>query len=376
MSGIYFHIPFCKVQCNYCDFYKSTNQSFIKQYVQAVKEEMWLRKDYLYDKDIGTIYFGGGTPSLLTFLEIEELLTAISSTFKIQPHAEITLEANPDDLSSEFLESLKEIGINRLSIGIQSFSDADLILMGRRHNSVQAIDAVNRAKKAGFSNISVDLIYGIPGMSFQHWQTNLKTVIDLDVQHLSAYHLTYHENTPFWDKLQKGFIHEVEEEESIQQLEELIKYSEEYGFVQYEISNFARAGFISKHNSSYWNQTEYLGLGPSAHSYNHKTRFWNVSDINQYLMTLEKGKIMGEKEVLTNNDRFNDYVITGLRTIWGIDTDYILKEFGDNYQFHVEKMTKKNIPLERVKKENNRIMITKKGIFISNQIISDYLYLK
>jgi len=376
MSGIYFHIPFCKVRCNYCDFYKSTNLSFVKQYVQAVKEEMLLRWEYLKDKNIGTIYFGGGTPSLLSCFEIEELLMAVSSTFSVQPKAEKTLEANPDDLSVEFLKSIKEIGINRLSIGIQSFSDADLKLMGRRHSSVQAIEAINRAKNVGFNNISVDLIYGIPGMSFQQWQTNLKTVFDLGVQHLSAYHLTYHENTTFWNKLRKGFIQEVEEEQSLQQLEELIKCSEENGFIQYEISNFALEGFFSKHNSSYWNQTEYLGLGPSAHSYNGKTRYWNVSDIGQYLNALGRGKILGEEEFLTKNDRFNDYIITRLRTVWGIDTHYILKEFGNEFRSHVEKMTMKYIPLEKVKKVKNRVMITKNGIFISDQIISDYLYIE
>jgi oxygen-independent coproporphyrinogen III oxidase len=376
MSGIYFHIPFCKVRCNYCDFYKSTNLNLFNSYIQAVKKEMWLRRDYLKEKKVETIYFGGGTPSLLSLTEVEELLKEISSNFNVQSQTEITLEANPDDLSFEYLRRLKIIGINRLSIGIQSFSDTDLKLMGRRHNSTQAINAIKDAQKAGFDNISVDLIYGIPGMSIHQWQTNLKKVFDLDVQHLSAYHLTYHENTSFYDKLQKGIIHEIEEDESLLQFEELIKHAEENHFVHYEISNFAREGFYSKHNSSYWNQSEYLGLGPSAHSFNRKTRYWNFSDLNQYLKSINQDTISGEEEVLTLNDRYNDYIITGLRTIWGIDTEYIKNEFGEKFHFHVERVTEKYDSFSKVIKENNWIRITKIGIFISDQIISDYLYLE
>jgi oxygen-independent coproporphyrinogen III oxidase len=375
MSGIYFHIPFCKVRCNYCDFYKSTDLSYVHSYVQAVKKEMLLRSNFLNEKKIDTIYFGGGTPSLLSCAVIEEFLKAITSIYDIQYQAEITLEANPDDLTPEYLNSLIKSKINRLSIGIQSFTDTDLKLMGRRHNSMQAVQAVKDAQIAGFDNISVDLIYGIPGMSFSQWQTNLKMVFDLNIQHLSAYHLTYHENTSFWDKLQKGIFREVEEEESIRQFEELIRYAENNGFNHYEISNFAKNDFYSKHNTSYWNQTEYLGLGPSAHSYNKTTRYWNVSDINKYITSLDKNIILGEEEILTLVDRFNDYIITGLRTIWGIDTDYIKKEFGEMFQLHVEKITVKYLLLEKVKKEKNWVQITKSGIFISDHIISDYLYL-
>jgi oxygen-independent coproporphyrinogen III oxidase len=372
MSGIYFHIPFCKTRCNYCDFYKSTNLSYIQLFVQAIKVEMNLRSRFLNDTTIQTIYFGGGTPSVLSFLDIDSLLKEVFKTFTVNPDVEITLEANPDDLSAEYLEILRTIGINRLSIGIQSFSDADLKLMGRRHNSEQAINAVKTAQKIGFNNISVDLIYGIPGMSIQQWKTNLKTVFDLGIQHLSAYHLTYHENTSFGDKLQKRVILEVEEEDSLLQFEELICCAEDNGFIHYEISNFAVSGFYSKHNTSYWNQTEYLGLGPSAHSFNKKTRYWNISDVRKYLAELDDGKILGETEVLTQNDRFNDYIITGLRTIWGIDIDYIFNEFGEEFYSQVEKVTAKYFPLGKVKKEKNWVQITKNGIFISDQIISDY----
>ncbi len=376
MSGIYFHIPFCKTRCNYCDFYKSTNVSLIHSLKQAIKDEITLRIDFIEDKLVQTIYFGGGTPSLLNGNDIEELITTISQLFILGESLEITLEANPDDLTPNYLRSLKKIGINRLSIGIQSFSNQNLKFMGRRHNSDQAIDAVKNAQKVGFDNISVDLIYGIPGLTFQQWQTNLKTVFDLDIQHLSAYHLTYHEGTFFYNQLQKGLIYEVEEEESILQFEELIKVAEENQFIHYEISNFARKGFYSRHNSSYWNQVEYLGLGPSAHSYNKKSRYWNVSDLSDYIEAINLKRVAGEGELLTINDRFNDYIITGLRTIEGINSAYIEKEFGKKYSDAVEQITQKYLLNGKVRKEENRIKIEKKSLLISDQIISDYLYLE
>jgi len=343
---------------------------------QAIKDEITLRIDFIEDKLVQTIYFGGGTPSLLNGNDIEELITTISQLFILGESLEITLEANPDDLTPNYLRSLKKIGINRLSIGIQSFSNQNLKFMGRRHNSDQAIDAVKNAQKVGFDNISVDLIYGIPGLTFQQWQTNLKTVFDLDIQHLSAYHLTYHEGTFFYNQLQKGLIYEVEEEESILQFEELIKVAEENQFIHYEISNFARKGFYSRHNSSYWNQVEYLGLGPSAHSYNKKSRYWNVSDLSDYIEAINLKRVAGEGELLTINDRFNDYIITGLRTIEGINSAYIEKEFGKKYSDAVEQITQKYLLNGKVRKEENRIKIEKKSLLISDQIISDYLYLE
>jgi len=375
MSGIYFHIPFCKVKCNYCDFYKSTDFNQINFIVKALIEEIGLRRNYMNEKKIKTIYFGGGTPSILSISDITALLESVSEIFEVEYETEITLEANPDDLSAEYLKRLKEIGINRLSIGIQSFSDSDLKLMGRRHNSLQAINAVKLAQKVGFNNISLDLIYGLPGMSFKQWQTNLSTIFDMDIQHLSAYHLTYHKNTPLGIQLQKGIIKETEEGESLLQFEELIDTAERNGFIQYEISNFAREGFYSKHNTAYWNQTEYLGLGPSAHSFNFKTRYWNESSIKKYLISINKKLIAGEEEILTDNDRFNDYIITRLRTIWGVDSDFIMNEFGEKYFLHVVKIAGKFTSMANIERESNRIRITKKGMFISDKIISDFLIL-
>jgi oxygen-independent coproporphyrinogen-3 oxidase len=372
MSGIYFHIPFCKVKCNYCDFYKSTDLSDVSSLLLAIEKELAIREDYLTEKKIGTIYFGGGTPSVLKKEELQHLLELINSKYDVGPNAEITFEANPDDLSPEYLDQLISSGINRLSIGIQSFSDSDLKFMGRRHNAQQAIGAVANAQRAGFSNISADLIYGIPGMSSQQWKSNLETVFSLNVQHLSAYHLTYHEGTPMWSNLQKGVFNEIDEDESIQQFEELIAASAKEGFIHYEVSNFALDTFFSKHNSSYWNQVEYLGLGPSAHSFNKTTRFWNVSDVKKYVKTILQGKIAGEFEELRIVDKYNDYLITGLRTIWGIDKNFIMSEFGNEIWEHFNKQYQRLLPAGIIEENNNRIVISKKGIFISDKIISEF----
>jgi oxygen-independent coproporphyrinogen-3 oxidase len=318
---------------------------------------------------IETIYLGGGTPSLLNKAELSALLGQIKSLFNVSSEAEITVEANPDDLTSEYLNQLAEVGFNRLSIGIQSFSDNDLKLMGRRHNAQQAVDAVKNAQGAGFGNISVDLIYGIPGMTYEQWEANLANVFSLNIQHLSAYHLTYHEGTSFWIKRKRGVLKEVEEEESLRQFEALIAASNEQGFIHYEISNFALEGYYSRHNSSYWKQVEYLGLGPSAHSFNTTTRYWNHSDIGSYMKAIGEGKSAGEFETLTMIDKFNEYLITGLRTIWGIDKAFILKEFGGKILHALELNVDKLLPSGVIEVKDNRVFITKKGIFISDKIV-------
>lgn len=337
--------------------------------MNAYQQELLIRKDYLNDNTIETIYFGGGTPSVLTKDNVHGLLNLVRLNYNISPDPEITFEANPDDLSFEYLVQLHSIGINRLSIGVQSFHDHDLQFMGRRHNAQQAIEAIKNAQQAGFTNISVDFIYGIPGMSLSQWEYNLDLVFSLDIQHLSAYHLTYHEGTVLWSKLQKGSISEIEEEDSLRQFELLIDKSERNGFIQYEISNFAKNGFYSKHNSSYWKQIEYLGLGPSSHSYNKKTRYWNPSDINSYLTSIESGNPAGEFETLSLTDNYNDYVITSLRTIWGIDKWFINNEFGSEIFNHLEKEIQRFLISGMIVEKGDHYFITKKGIFISDNII-------
>jgi oxygen-independent coproporphyrinogen-3 oxidase len=374
MSGIYIHIPFCKKRCHYCDFYKSVDLLQVDSFLAALSQEIFLRKDYLNERIISTIYFGGGTPSILSAKQLCEILNLIRTTYTVLPEAEITMEANPDDLSAEYLKEIKSIGINRLSIGIQSFSDKDLIFMGRRHSAMQAIEAVKMSQSVGFENISIDLIYGIPGMSLQQWKENLQQAFQLKVQHLSAYHLTFHKGTQFWKQLAKGVIREIEEDESIMQFEMLIEEAQKNDFVHYEISNFALDGFFSKHNTSYWNQTEYLGLGPSAHSYNKTTRFWNISSVKKYLQHIDNKTIAGEFETLSINDKFNDYLLTRLRTCWGISKNQLLQQFGSKYFQYFEQKIIHYKSLGFIEESNDNVYITKKGLFISDSIIEELFY--
>lgn len=374
MSGIYIHIPFCKKRCHYCDFYKSVDLLQVDSFLAALSQEIFLRKDYLNERIISTIYFGGGTPSILSAKQLCEILDLIRTTYTVLSEAEITMEANPDDLSAEYLKEIKSIGINRLSIGIQSFSDKDLIFMGRRHSAMQAIEAVKMSQSVGFENISIDLIYGIPGMSVKQWKENLHQAFQLNVQHLSAYHLTFHKGTQFWKQLAKGAIREIDEDESIIQFETLIEEAKKNDFVHYEISNFALDGFFSKHNTSYWNQTEYLGLGPSAHSYNKATRFWNVSSVKKYLQHIDNKSIAGKLETLSINDKFNDYLLTRLRTCWGISKNQLLQQFGSKYFQYFEQKIIHYKSLGFIEESNDNVFITKKGLFISDSIIEELFY--
>lgn len=373
MAGIYFHIPFCKSRCTYCDFYKTTDTSKISSLIDALQKELTLRNDYLNERTIQTIYFGGGTPSLLSANQISNLLNECKKIYSISDEAEITLEANPDDLEINYLHQLRNVGINRLSIGIQTFSAQGLKLMNRRHTPDQAIDAVKNAQIAGFDNISVDLIYGIPHMENEQWQANLNTIFKMNIQHLSAYHLTYHRNTVLWKRLKKGTIREIDEQQSVEQFEMLSATAEKNGFIQYEVSNFALPGYFSKHNSSYWKQTEYIGIGPSAHSFNMQNRQWNVSNLETYLSSIIEGKVPCETEILSTNDKFNDYIITSLRTIWGVDMQYVEENFGNKLLSDLIKMATKYIDNEQLSIDSNKMFLTKKGIFISDKIMSDLI---
>lgn len=373
MAGIYFHIPFCKSRCTYCDFYKTTDTSKISSLIDALQKELTLRNDYLNERTIQTIYFGGGTPSLLSANQISNLLNECKKMYSISDEAEITLEANPDDLEINYLHQLRNVGINRLSIGIQTFSAQGLKLMNRRHTPDQAIDAVKNAQIAGFDNISVDLIYGIPHMENEQWQANLDTIFKMNIQHLSAYHLTYHRNTVLWKRLKKGTIREIDEQQSVEQFEMLSATAEKNGFIQYEVSNFALPGYFSKHNSSYWKQTEYIGIGPSAHSFNMQNRQWNVSNLETYLSSIIEGKVPCETEILSTNDKFNDYIITSLRTIWGVDMQYVEQNFGNKLLSDLIKMATKYIDNEQLSIDSNKMFLTKKGIFISDKIMSDLI---
>jgi len=373
MAGIYIHIPFCRRRCFYCDFYKTTQTALKSFYIEALLTELNLRKSYLQNEIIDTIYFGGGTPSVLTPPEIEKILAGIYGGFDVVTNPEITLEANPDDLDVEYLSRLAETKINRLSIGIQSFFDEDLKQMNRRHNSLQASGCVNEAFSAGFKNISIDLIYGLPGLTLEKWGENLKQAFVLPVSHLSAYHLTYHEGTRFFDLKKKGFLQEIPEDDSVAQFELLIDKALENNFFQYEISNFAKEGAISKHNSAYWSGKKYLGLGPSAHSYDGSSRQWNVSDVGLYIENIKKSTPLFELEILSENERYNDYIITNLRTMWGISEEYIKNSFGETRLRDLKKEIGKYLKSGFVYEKGGFYFLSKAGLFISDEITSALL---
>jgi oxygen-independent coproporphyrinogen III oxidase len=368
MAGIYIHIPFCRKKCHYCDFYKTTKVQKKKQFLEALFKEITLRAEFLRDEEVETIYLGGGTPSVLTHEEVKLVLQQIKQQFPVKNEAEITLEANPDDLSLNYLKQIKGAGINRLSIGIQSFSDPDLKLMNRRHSAVGAIQSIENALQAGFSDISIDLIYGIPDQTLEQWKKNLNISVHLPINHISAYHLTFHEGTPFYKRIDKGIIKEMPEELSIAQFEELLRATAEAGFEQYEISNFARNKAYSKHNTSYWQGKKYLGLGPAAHSYDHLTRQWNKSDLDGYISSAQSGEVLCSNEVLSEKDKLNDYIITGIRTVWGISVNHITTTYGEKMAEKVIHSAHTFLDRALIKMINGVITLTPGGMMLSDQI--------
>jgi oxygen-independent coproporphyrinogen-3 oxidase len=371
MAGIYIHIPFCKQACNYCDFHFSTSLKNKEAFLDALKKEVELQKDYLGTKKINTIYLGGGTPSLLNQNELMQVFGTIDKYFKIHKDAEITLEANPDDLTKNKIKELKDTPINRFSIGIQSFYDEDLKLMNRAHNSQEAISAVKGAQDAGFENITIDLIYGIPNLTEHRWRNNLQNAFLLDVKHISAYCLTVEPKTVLAHQVKTKQIKNVDEQQSSEQFEIMLDAMKQQGFVQYEISNFCKDNFYSKHNSNYWLKEKYLGLGPSAHSYNGSTRQWNISNNALYIKGVEENKLNFELEELSDSQRYNEYILTSLRTIWGTSLDVISSSYGNNYQTYCLKEVEKYILSEDVKIEANKLFLTNKGKLIADKIASD-----
>ena len=374
MAGIYIHIPYCKSKCYYCDFYSSQDISGIDKFISSLLIEIENKRNYLFeDKNIKTLYFGGGTPSVLNAKQINKILDKIFSTFTVSSEAEITFELNPDDITLEYLKQIYAIGINRLSIGLQSFNNDMLKLMNRRHNSEQAINSVKTAKDIGYNNINVDLIYGLPNTNVEFLSKELQNLINLDIQHISAYHLTYEGKTVFNNYLKKGKLRELPDTESHKQFVYLTKFFEDNGFEQYEISNFAKNNLYSKHNSNYWFGVEYIGLGPSAHSYNKYTRQWNIANIKKYITKIENNTAPFEKEYLTVNDKYNEYLLTSLRTKWGVDLDYIKKEFGDTFLLYFLKSVDKYIKLNYVYKQKKNVYLHKYYWFLSDKIISELM---
>ena len=366
------HIPFCKQACYYCDFHFSASLKRKDEMINAIKKELLLRKDDLKSDNIKTIYFGGGTPSLLSINEINSIFNVIYNNYKIVEKPEITLEANPDDLTLEKIIQLSKSPINRLSIGIQSFFDDDLKFMNRAHNASEAQSCIENASKY-FKNITIDLIYGVPNMSKKKWLENLQRAFDLGVPHISSYALTVEEKTALYSFIKKGKVAPLDENLALEHFNILVAETKNQGFVQYEISNFGKPEYFSKHNTSYWLGEKYLGIGPSAHSFNGIERSWNISNNPKYIKSLNAGELPLEIEKLSLNNKFNEYIMTGLRTIWGVNLNKIKSDFGISYS---EKLLKNIKPFLQKKLldfniETQTLTTTKKGKFLSDGIASD-----
>ena len=370
MAGIYLHIPFCKKACYYCDFHFSTSPQYKTEMIQALRSELIMQKDFLENQKIETIYFGGGTPSLLSAEELHFLISEINNYFEVLPSAEITLEANPDDLNPQKVRELKQTSINRFSIGIQSFFEEDLKWMNRAHNSQEAESSIKRVQDAGFENITLDLIYGFPLLNNEKWLSNISRVLDFNVPHISAYSMTVEPATALSSFINKGKQQPMNESQSVEQFILLMKHLQHAGFEQYEISNFARPGMISKHNSNYWKGIPYLGIGPSAHSYNGENRSWNISNNAKYIRSIENGDIPAETEVLTIANKMNEYIMTSLRTIWGMDLDFITARFGSDYY----KLVENNLQVinqDWIKKDQKLVTLTQEGKLYADRIAAE-----
>ncbi|UCD60340.1 MAG: radical SAM family heme chaperone HemW [Flavobacteriaceae bacterium] len=375
MSGIYIHIPFCRQACYYCDFHFSTSLSKKDAMILALKQELYLRKEEFNNEQIETIYFGGGTPSLLETIEIDQIIGEISKNYKLAEMPEITLEANPDDLSVNKIHELSDSSINRLSIGIQSFFDQDLKLMNRAHTTDDAHSCLDEARKH-FDNISIDLIYGIPGLTNTRWEENIAKALSYNLPHISSYALTVEPKTALKAFIEKGLIPDVDDELAQEQFYMLLNKLESEGFVNYEISNFGKEGYFSMNNTSYWQGKKYMGIGPSAHSYDGKKRGWNIRNNSKYLKSINQEILPLEEETLTITDRYNEYVMTGLRTIWGISLKKIQKEFGNMYLDYLLKQSEKYIKEGLLFTDKEMVGVTKKGKFLCDGIASDLFMIK
>ena len=375
MAGIYIHVPFCRKLCFYCDFYHLVSSSVKddQSFIGALLKEASLRKDYLANETVSTIYLGGGTPSVLGMEQLEAILDGIFRLFKVADDCEITIELNPDDVSEDYLNGLKSLKINRVSLGVQSWKDSDLKMLNRRHDARQAMIALESIIASGFENVTIDMIYGIPGMTLKDWEENLNKSFSFDIKHLSAYHLTFEQGTVFGKMLEKGLISEIDENDSASQFNLLVDKAVSAGFIHYEISNFGKPGYFSVHNSNYWKQVSYLGLGPSAHSFNGFTRQWNTRDLKGYVKAVNSGKPFFEREDLDIRTRFNEYIMTSLRTMWGIDLEYVERVFEKEGYDYIMNLSGKYKNYGLMKHEKNSLVLTNQGMLISDNIISEFM---
>ena len=376
MAGIYIHIPFCKRRCIYCDFFSTTQSEKKPTYIHALCQELEIRKDYLQGEDIETIYLGGGTPSQLSLEELESIFTTIYNIYKVKEDAEITLEANPDDLTTAYISKLRRLPINRISMGIQTFQEETLKLLHRRHTAQQAIEAFQRCRNAGFQNISIDLMYGLPNETLETWREDLKKALSLYPEHISAYHLIYEEGTALWNLREQRQVEEADEELSVTLFKTLIDELTQAGYQHYEISNFCLPGLHSRHNSSYWTGKKYLGCGPSAHSFNGLSRQWNVASLEAYLNGMSLGKPDYEIEELDLYTRYNDFVITSIRTCRGMSLSHLHTEYGEELYRYCLRMAKSYLEQGLLEKKGDNLKLTPKGIFISDGIMSDLLWVE
>ena len=374
MAGIYIHIPFCKRRCIYCDFFSTTQSKRKTTYIHALCQELETRKEYLGGEEIETIYLGGGTPSQLTEEELGKIFTYIYKVYSVSPNAEITLEANPDDLTPDYVTMLRRLPINRISMGIQTFQEKTLRLLHRRHTAAQAIESFHRCREAGFRNISIDLMYGLPGETLANWEQDLQQAIRLQPEHISAYHLIYEEGTALWNLREQHQIEEADEELSVLFFRTLIDRLTEAGYQHYEISNFCRPGLHSRHNSSYWTGKKYLGCGPSAHSFNGISRQWNVASLDKYIQATQQGKLDYEIEELDLYTRYNDFIITSIRTCWGMPLSHLQSTYGEELYRYCLRMAKPHLEQGVLEIKEDTLKLTKEGIFISDGIMSDLLF--
>ncbi|MCA0933379.1 radical SAM family heme chaperone HemW [Lutimonas saemankumensis] len=374
MAGIYIHIPFCKQACYYCDFHFSTSLKNKDSMLSAIKKELVLRKKEISDY-VETIYFGGGTPSLLNPAEIEDILNLIRTHFQVTKDPEITLEANPDDLSKQKIEDLSRSPVNRLSIGVQSFSDEDLSYMNRAHNSKQALRSMEQASK-WFDNISMDLIYGLPGLSEERWAENLQCTFDFKVGHISSYALTVEPKTALDHFIRTGKYKAPSDALAERHFKILQEHTKSKDYIQYEISNFGKKGYFSRHNASYWKGVNYLGIGPSAHSFDGSRRSWNITNNARYIKSLEKDRLPSEIEHLTVEDRINERIMTGIRTIWGISIRDIMSDFGETYKEALMKQAKKHLLAGSLYIEEDHLILRPDKYFLADGIASDMFLIK
>lgn len=371
MAGIYIHIPYCKKKCIYCDFYFKINADDMHDMISCIIKELVSRKNYLKSSSVKTIYFGGGTPSILTKHDTNTILKTIYDNYTVCENLEITLEANPDDLNRKKIADFFNIGVNRLSIGVQSFKDDDLIFLNRNHSREEAIRSIKIAQEIGYKNISVDLMYGLPKQSLKDWEDNLNLLFDLNIQHLSAYMLTLEKKTKLFEYVKKNKVKMIDDLSIINQYYRLLSIAKKNNFVQYEISNFSKNNTLSKHNTSYWQNELFLGVGPSAHSFDYKSRRWNIASNKKYIEKLNNNNIYFEEEVLTISQKFNEYILTNLRTKWGININIIKSRFGGKYASHTKKMMQKWSEKNYITENNEIVILTDEGSVFADIIISD-----